>query len=165
MLYHHSYYGVSPLPLPNVISFTTTISTTSASLYHSCILDHCFFGLPLFVWTTTTLWIATIFLDYRCIYVSNKAVCDPNFRFFEPYSFCCRVLRVSAETWAVVCMWVGEWVRDVSVTAWVCTDHEILCLPCLFHVLAVKLDIWNFVYAFLASIPTCMHGFIMFRIQ
>ena len=82
MLYHHSYYGVSPLPLPNVISFTTTISTTSASLYHSCILDHCFFGLPLFVWTTTTLWIATIFLDYRCIYVSNKAVCDPNFRFF-----------------------------------------------------------------------------------
>ena len=81
MLYHHSYYGVSPLPLPNVISFTTTISTTSASLYHSCILDHCFFGLPLFVWTTTTLWIATIFLDYRCIYVSNKAVCDPNFRF------------------------------------------------------------------------------------
>ena len=83
MLYHHSYYGVSPLPLPNVISFTTTISTTSASLYHSCILDHCFFGLPLFVWTTTTLWIATIFLDYRCIYVSNKAVCDPNFRFFN----------------------------------------------------------------------------------
>ena len=83
MLYHHSYYGVSPLPLPNVISFTTTISTTSASLYHSCILDHCFFGLPLFVWTTTTLWIATIFLDYRCIYVSNKAVCDPNFRFFH----------------------------------------------------------------------------------
>ena len=81
MLYHHSYYGVSPLPLPNVISFTTTISTTSASLYHSCFLDHCFFGLPLFVWTTTTLWIATIFLDYRCIYVSNKAVCDPNFRF------------------------------------------------------------------------------------
>merc|ERR1711989_149216 len=70
------------LPLPNVISFTTTISTTSASLYHSCFLDHCFFGLPLFVWTTTTLWIATIFLDYRCIYVSNKAVCDPNFRFF-----------------------------------------------------------------------------------
>ena len=83
MLYHHSYYGVSPLPLPNVISFTTTISTTSASLYHSCILDHCFFGLPLFVWTTTTLWIATIFLDYRCIYVSSKAVCDPNFRFFS----------------------------------------------------------------------------------
>merc|ERR1711989_109529 len=52
MLYHHSYYGVSPLPLPNVISFTTTISTTSASLYHSCILDHCFFGLPLYFWIT-----------------------------------------------------------------------------------------------------------------
>ena len=37
-------------------------------------------------------------------------------------------------------LYVGEWVRDVSVTAWVCTDHEILCLPCHFHVLAVKLE-------------------------
>ena len=95
MLYHHSYYGVSPLPLPNVISFTTTISTTSASLYHSCILDHCFFGLPLFVWTTTTLWIATIFLDYRCIYVSNKAVCDANFRFLHGWYLWCLPACVS----------------------------------------------------------------------
>ena len=106
MLYHHSYYGVSPLPLPNVISFTTTISTTSASLYHSCILDHCFFGLPLFVWTTTTLWIATIFLDYRCIYVSNKAVCDPNFRFLSQTALQGCDYKSLPNPAAVVCGWV-----------------------------------------------------------
>ena len=35
---------------------------------------------------------------------------------------------------------------------------------CLFHVVAIKLEFWNFAYAFLASIPICMHGFIMIRI-
>ena len=59
-----------------------------------------------------------------------------------------------------VCLCVG----DLSVTASLCTNHEILCLLCVFHVLVVKLETWNFVYAFLTSIPTCMHGFMLIRI-
>ena len=35
---------------------------------------------------------------------------------------------------------------------------------CLFHVVVIELEFWNFAYAFLASIPICMHGFIMIRI-
>ena len=88
-----------------------------------------------------------------------------SFFFLNPTAFAVGFYRSLRKPRAVVCGWVSEPVRDVSVTAWVCTDHEILCLPCLFHVLGVKLEFWNFVYAFLASIPTCMHGFIMIRIS
>ena len=35
---------------------------------------------------------------------------------------------------------------------------------CIFHVVAIELEFWNFAHAFLASIPICMHGFIMIRI-
>ena len=33
-----------------------------------------------------------------------------------------------------------------------------------FLVVAIELEFWNFAHAFLASIPICMHGFIMIRI-
>ena len=82
MLYHHSYYCVSPLPLLNVISFTTTtVSTTSASLDHSYILDHCFFRSPLFVWTTTTSLDCDDIFGFPLYLRIKKAVCDHNFRF------------------------------------------------------------------------------------
>ena len=102
MLYHHSYYCVSPLPLLNVISFTTTtVSTTSASLDHSYILDHCFFGSPLFVWTTTTSLDCDDIFGLPLYLRIKKAVCDRNFRFFIiilTYSSCGNVGLIFFET-------------------------------------------------------------------
>ena len=53
----------------------------------------------------------------------------------------------------------------VFVCVCVCVSRPwILCLLCLFYVEDIKLGFRNSAYTFPTSIPTCMHGFIMFRI-
>ena len=74
------------------------------------------------------------------------AVCIYRVRKFKKFlSFCTRRLLLSGTIGLYrkrsrslyVCLCVG----DLSVTASLCTNHEILCLLCVFHVLVVKLEI------------------------
>ena len=59
-----------------------------------------------------SIWIMKMLrlIRFTCLLTRQQRRWFGDSMIFEPDSFCCRVLRVSAETWAVVCTWVGEYV-------------------------------------------------------
>ena len=65
------------------------------------------------------------------------------------------------------CLWVCVSVCLCVMCLWCVSLYgpwNSMSFLCLFHVVAIELEFWNFAHAFLASIPICMHGFIMIRI-